>query len=125
MKYFMHRNGFLYCLFFSLLSWQAFAQQTDIEVIKSRVYNAITSNYIDSDAPALTASFDGEVKTILSEFDGEKWPYIHYEDVSREGFDNTIHLYNLLKMAVAYKSPQSQYFNKKSLFKNIEKGLNF
>ncbi len=28
-------------------------------------------------------------------------------------------------MAVAYKSPQSQYFNKKSLFKNIEKGLNF
>lgn len=125
MKYFMHRNGFLYSLFFSLLSWLAFAQQTDIEVIKSRVYNAITSNYIDSDAPALTASFDGEVKTILSEFDGEKWPYIHYEDVSREGFDNTIHLYNLLKMAVAYKSPQSQYFNKKSLFKNIEKGLNF
>ncbi|MEC7619603.1 MAG: hypothetical protein VX714_02555, partial [Bacteroidota bacterium] len=92
-------------------------QSSDIDIIRDRVYHSILANYSTNTIyssgrdvgivglSSMESGFDNEaIKKILSDFDGDKWPYIHYEDVSREGFDNTIHLYNLLRLAVAYKS---------------------
>lgn len=99
-------------------------QTSDIDIIRNRVYHSILDSY--SGGSSTVSGFDDEaVEKILSDFDGEKWPYIHYEDVSREGFDNTIHLNHLLRMAVAYKSSVSNYFNDKNILKTIIKGLKF
>ncbi len=109
-------------LFFNLLS----AQQNDLEIIKSRIYNSILSQYsgIPYDSPEKVYD-DKILEKILADFDGEKWPYIHYSDVSREGFDNGIHLKNLLRMAVAFKSPTSKYFENQSLLTQVINGLRF
>ena len=100
------------------------AQSSDLDTIKKRVYLSILDSYSSSSSDR-SGFDDTEVKKILSDFDGEKWPYIHYEDVSREGFDNRIHLDHLLRMAVAYKIDSSKYFNNKDVLKTIIKGLDF
>ena len=113
-------------------------QSSDIDIIRDRVYHSILVNYSTNTIyssgrdvgivglSSKESGFDNEaIKKILSDFDGDKWPYIHYEDVSREGFDNTIHLNNLLRLAVAYKSSPSNYFNDKNILKTIIKGLWF
>ena len=102
------------------------SQSSDIDIIRDRVYHTILDNYNYSVFSSTESGFDDDaIKKILSDFDGNKWPYIHYEDVSREGFDNTIHLNNLLRLAVAYKSSASNYFNDKNILKTIIRGLNF
>ena len=99
-------------------------QSSDIDIIRDRVYHSTLLNY--SGLSSMESGFDNEaIKKILSDFDGDKWPYIHYEDVSREGFDNTIHLNNLLRLAVAYKSSASNYFYDKNILKTIIRGLRF
>ncbi len=102
------------------------AQHNSLDLIKTRVYNSIIADYSDHSVKDKETHFDdGAIDTILSEFDGEKWPYIHYDDVSREGFDNGIHLNNLVKMAVAYKVGSSKYFKDKVMLGKIIDGLRF
>ena len=102
------------------------SQSSDIDIIRDRVYHTILDNYNYSVFSSTESGFDDDaIKKILSDFDGNKWPYIRYEDVSREGFDNTIHLNNLLRLAVAYKSSASNYFNDKNILKTIIRGLKF
>lgn len=114
------RITFLILLSFSCIN----GQTSDINIIKNRIYQSILNTYSGDSSNEL--DFDNEaVEKILLDFDGEKWPYIHYEDVSREGFDNTIHLNHLLRMAVAYKSSKSNYLNDKKILKTIIKGLKF
>ena len=102
------------------------SQSSDIDIIRDRVYHTILDNYNYSVFSSTESGFDDDaIKKILSDFDGNKWPYIRYEDVSREGFDNTIHLNNLLRLAVAYKSSASNYFNDNNILKTIIGGLKF
>ncbi len=102
------------------------SQSSDIDIIRDRVYHTILDNYNYSVFSSTESGFDDDaIKKILSDFDGNKWPYIRYEDVSREGFDNTIHLNNLLRLAVAYKSSASNYFNDNNILKTIIRGLKF
>ena len=114
-------NLLLFFLLFSYLN----AQQEDFIVIKSRLYQRIIDDNLNIISNEQIGGFDPIINKIISDFDGAKWPYIQYSDVSREGFDNTIHLNHLLKMAVAYKSSISKYFNDKSLLRNIINGLRF
>ena len=102
------------------------AQQNSLDIIKSRVYNSIIDVYSAHSGNDKEINFDDvAIDQILSDFDGQKWPYIHYDDVSREGFDNGTHLKNLVKMAVAYKVSSSKYFNDKVLLGKIIEGLRF
>lgn len=121
---FMIRFVLIFCTcFFVPDLW---AQQNDLETIKNRIYNQILVSYSGDKNKLNTKGFDDlMIDQILADFDGEKWPQIHYSDVSREGFDNRIHLYNLVKMGVAYKSSLSKYYGNKTLIKNIIKGLQF
>ena len=114
-------NLLLFLLLFSYIN----AQQEDFSVIKSRVYHSFIDDNLNTISNAQTGGFDPIIDKIISDFDGEKWPYIQYSDVSREGFDNTIHLNHLVKLAVAYKTSRSKYFNDKSLLRNIINGLRF
>ena len=105
------RKTFIILLSFSFIN----GQTSDINIIRDRIYQSILNTYLGDSSHEL--DFDNEaVEKILLDFDGEKWPYIHYEDVSKEGFDNTIHLNHLLRMAVAYKSSKSNYFKDKKIF---------
>ncbi|MEC8636861.1 MAG: hypothetical protein VXX99_05605, partial [Bacteroidota bacterium] len=112
-------------LFISMIIFRLNAQETCIKIIKSRVYQSIIENHLNGYSNSTMVNFDENINQISSDFDGEKWPFIKYSDVSREGFDNGIHLNNLVKMAVAYKSNTSKHFKDKSLFQKIVNGLYF
>ena len=112
-------------LFISMIIFRLNAQETSIKIIKSRVYQSIIENHLNGYSNSTMVNFDENINQISSDFDGEKWPFIKYSDVSREGFDNGIHLNNLVKMAVAYKSNTSKHFKDKYLFKKIVNGLYF
>ncbi len=101
------------------------AQETGINTIKSRIYQSIIEDHLNAPSNATIEDFDENINQISSDFDGEKWPFIQYSDVSREGFDNRIHLNYLVKMAIAFKSNASKYFKDKSLFQKIVNGLHF
>ena len=102
------------------------AQQNDLEIIRNRIYNQILDSYSGDNNNLNSKVFDDlMINQILDDFDGEKWPKIHYSDVSREGFDNRIHLNNLVRMGVAYKNSLSKYYGDKTLIKKIIKGLQF
>tara|TARA_B100001059_G_scaffold107391_1_gene107080 strand:+ start:43123 stop:45369 length:2247 start_codon:yes stop_codon:yes gene_type:complete len=111
----------LICVVFGSLN----AQETEINTIKSRIYQSIIEDHLNAPSNATIEDFDENINQISSDFDGEKWSFIQYSDVSREGFDNRIHLNNLVKMAIAYKSNASKYFKDKSLFQKIVNGLHF
>ena len=52
-------------------------QSSDIDIIRDRVYHSILVNY--SGLSSMESGFDNEaIKKIISDFDGDKWPYIHY-----------------------------------------------
>ena len=93
------------------------AQEKSITTIKSRIYESIINDYFVTPSNSESKDFDQEIQTILSNFDGEKWSYIQYNDVSREGSDNRIHLNNLILMDVAYESSHSKYYLDKTLLK--------
>ena len=112
-------------LFISMIIFRLNAQETSIKIIKSRVYQSIIENHLNGYSNSTMVNFDENINQISSDFDGEKWPFIKYSDVSREGFDNGIHLNNLVKMAVAYKSNTSKHFKDKFLFQKIVNGLYF
>tara|TARA_B100001063_G_scaffold247359_1_gene293223 strand:- start:6994 stop:9240 length:2247 start_codon:yes stop_codon:yes gene_type:complete len=111
----------LICVVFGSLN----AQETEINTIKSRIYQSIIEDHLNAPSNATIEDFDENINQISSDFDGEKWSFIQYSDVSREGFDNRIHLNNLVKMAIAYKSNASKYFKDKPLFQKIVNGLHF
>ena len=115
----------LILLFFLLVFDNSNAQKNSIEIIKSRIYHSIINDHLSTSSNGSKEDFDQRIQTILSDFDSEKWTYIHYSDVSREGFDNRIHLSNLVRMAVAYKSNASKYFKDKALLQKIVNGLRF
>jgi len=121
---FMIRPILIFCTCFFAHVMQA--QQNDLEIIKSRIYNQILDSYSKDKINPNAKGFDDLIiDQILADFDGEKWAHIQYSDVSREGFDNRIHLDNLVRMGVAYKTPLSKYHGDKTLIKKITKGLQF
>ena len=101
------------------------AQENSIEIIKSRIYHSIINDHLSTSSNATSEDFDQKIQMILSDFDGEKWPYIQYSDVSREGFDNRIHLNNLVEIAIAFKSSSSKYYKDNLLLEKIINGLRF
>ena len=112
-------------LLFFLVLHNLNAQENSIEIIKSRIYHSIINYHLSTSSNGSNEGFDQRIQKIISDFDGEKWTKINYSDVSREGFDNSIHLRNLVKMAVAFKSNASKYFKDKSLSQKIINGLHF
>ena len=73
----------LFAFFFGLNSAIVSSQENDFKVIKNRIYQVLISNDSNLSFP-YTFTTDEELEKTLNEFDGEKWPYIEYKDVSRK-----------------------------------------
>ena len=113
-----------FVIFFSLNLSICLSQENDIKLIKDRIYQVLISNDSNLSFP-YTFTTDEELDKILNEFDGEKWPYIEYDDISRENFDNRIHTRNLVILASSYKNMNSKYFNNSKVKRTIISALKF
>jgi len=110
MKY---NTPFLFILI--VLSLPAKAQ-TDFEVVKQRVVSEVMKTQVDDDK---VSEVIGTMKQ-----DGS-WPGINYNDVSLTGFDNTIHLNNIVMMSLAFNNTASKYFKNKKVKNLINTSFRF
>ncbi len=113
-KLLISKKSFWFLLFFISLSAVS-SQENDLKLIKNRIY----LNLIDKEINYVN------LEKLIQKFDGEEWPNIKYEDVSREGFENRIHTSNMVKLAIAFKNQKSKYHNKKKLKEILDKALGF
>lgn len=69
---------------------------------------------------------DDNVGEILDNMDEDgKWPSIDYASRQRGAWPQINHLENLKMMALAYRTPDSRYYHKSSLSKQIHLSLNY
>jgi len=92
----------------------AYAAPSGFETIKKRIVESIMNQNVDDD----------RVEKLVNSLSKDgTWPDINYADVSREGFQNRIHHDNMVKMARAYKTPTSKFYQSKKLKSSIELAL--
>jgi chondroitin AC lyase len=90
------------------------APNSDIDTIKKRVVDEVMKPAVD----------DAKVETLINTFnDDGTWQGINYEDVSREGFENEIHLQNMVVLARAYKTKTSKFYKDKKVKSTMEAAL--
>jgi chondroitin AC lyase len=101
-------------IFFSVFILKGIQAQTDIQLIKKRVVESVMNSMVD----------DAKIGSLINTFkDDGTWQDINYEDVSREGFENEIHLQNMVVLARAYKTKSSKYYKNKKVKSVIELAL--
>lgn len=99
-------------LILSLLSAQG--ADSDIEIIKNRITETLMKPVFD----------DVKIESLINTFkDDGTWQDINYEDVSREGFENEVHLANMVLLARAYKTQSSKYYQSKKVKSVVESAL--
>ncbi|MFP4342354.1 MAG: polysaccharide lyase family 8 super-sandwich domain-containing protein [Cyclobacteriaceae bacterium] len=88
----------------------------DLELIRARVTKELLKEEAKSE----------EVSRLLKSIrpDGS-WPGINYEDTTKTGFQHSVHLTNMLTLALAYRQPSSAYFSDKNLKQKIDTAFNF
>ena len=90
--------------------------KSDLELVKQRVVAEILLNEVDD---ALVSEL---IQTI--EADGS-WPDINYEDLSRTGFENLFHLFNLENLCLAYQQRSSSFYHDRKLRTLVNQSLKF
>jgi len=97
------------------ISGMLFAK-TDLELVKERVLAEILREPVD----------DSEISELMESLreDGS-WPGINYEDLSRTGFENLIHLFNLEKLCLAYEQRSSSFYHDPKLRTAVNQSLKF
>jgi chondroitin AC lyase len=100
-------------LLFGLLH-NVFAALPDFEVIKKRVLESLT------ESPVNDVIVESLVNTIQQ---NGTWSGIDYDDVSREGFQHSRHLANMVHLARAYKVKSSKFHKSKRVKNAIELAL--
>jgi chondroitin AC lyase len=88
--------------------------QSDIQIIKDRIVAEMMKPAVD----------DAQVETLVKsiQHDGT-WPGIDYVDVSREGFQHSEHLQNMVALARAYKTKSSKFNKDKKVKAVVESAL--
>lgn len=101
----------LFCVY---LTNTGFGADTDIEIIKKRIVAELMKPAVD----------DAKVETLVTTIkpDGA-WPGIDYVDVSREGFQHSEHLHNMVALARAYKTKTSKFYQNKKVKETVESAL--
>ncbi len=80
--------------------------QSDFDLVKQCVVAEIL------ESPANDEQVGRLMETM--EDDGS-WPGINYEDVSNTGFENRIHLENMIDMSLAFNEKGSQFYQDKKV----------
>jgi chondroitin AC lyase len=88
----------------------------DIEIVKQRVLAEILRESVDDEEISALIHSMGE--------DGS-WPDINYEDLSRTGFENLFHLFNLEKFCLAYQQRSSSFYHDRKLRRLVNQSLKF
>jgi len=101
-------------IFFNVFILKGIQAQTDVQLIKKRVVDSVMNSPVD----------DSRVETLINTLkpDGT-WPGIDYIDVSREGFQHSEHLQNMVALARAYKTKSSEFYKNKKVKATIESAL--
>lgn len=103
-----------------ILAWVSFSgllfAQTDVERVKERVVAEILREPVN----------EAEVAALMDSLreDGS-WPDINYEDLSRTGFENLVHLFNLETLCLAYRQEASAFYRNRKLRKAVNQSLKF
>lgn len=107
-----------FTIFFFISSFkQAGAQtDTDLETIRNRFIQEILDKPVDE------AKVAKAIKTLDT---NGSWPDINYQDVSRTGFENRVHLENMVEMSRAYKKEGNPYTGNPPLKQAILKALDY
>jgi chondroitin AC lyase len=100
-------------LFFLSISGSICAK-SDLEVVKQRVVEEILLSEVDDD---LVSEL---IQTI--EADGS-WSDINYEDLSRTGFENLFHLFNLENLCLAYQQRSSSFYHDRKVRLMVNQSL--
>jgi chondroitin AC lyase len=97
------------------ISWILHAR-TDIEIVNQRVLAEILREPVDE-------MMVSELVQTLNP-DGS-WPGINYNDLSRTGFENRIHLVNLEMLSLAYQKKSSSFYHNTKVRALVNKALKF
>jgi len=89
---------------------------SDLEIVKQRVVEEILMNEVD----------DSVVSELINSLNSDgSWPNINYEDLSRTGFENLFHLFNLEKLCLAYQHRSSSFYHDRKLRTLVNQSLKF
>ena len=89
---------------------------SDIELVKERVVADILLNEVD----------DSVVSELINSVNPDgSWPDINYEDLSKTGFENLLHLFNLEKLCLAYQKRSSSFYHDRKLRTLVNQSLKF
>jgi chondroitin AC lyase len=113
MKYFLSVLVFLVAFVFPFIS---ISSDADIETIEERVLSDIVESSVDGE----------EIRNLINTLEENgSWPGINYEDVSRTGFEHSIHSGNLVDLARSYRKKESEYYQSQKVLSAIESALHF
>ncbi|MCX6334137.1 MAG: polysaccharide lyase beta-sandwich domain-containing protein [Bacteroidia bacterium] len=88
----------------------------DLEIIRQKIINGLLAPDVN----------EQKVKSLMSSIRSDgSWPGINYEDLSRTGFQNGQHLYNLVELSRAYKKKGSAFRGNKRLRQTINSSLGY
>ncbi len=90
--------------------------QGDFDIVKQRVVSEILKSQ---------ASDDDVANLIKTMRDDGSWPGINYEDVSNTGFENRIHLENMIEMSLAFNEAVSLFYQSQQVAEGINRALKF
>ena len=114
-----NKNNRLFLLLLGGLLWinTAFADNPDITLLRQRFIAQEQARSVK----------DTKIENILNTFQPTDsiWPGIDYSDVRRIGFQHTIHLDNMVQMALAYQSKESKFYHDKRLKQVFDTALAF
>ncbi|GAA5221934.1 polysaccharide lyase family 8 super-sandwich domain-containing protein [Membranihabitans marinus] len=103
-------------LFTCLTFTSASDTKSDIEIVRERIIDEAMKSSVD----------DNEVKNILEDQTlSGNWDYINYIDTTNTGFEHRVHLSNIIKMALAYKTKSSQWYGNQKVYSGICKALKY
>ncbi|MCC5931663.1 MAG: chondroitin lyase [Cyclobacteriaceae bacterium] len=107
-------NVLLASLIFLVFSQQAVGANKDIDIIKKRIFDELIKQKVDD------AKVSALIETIR---DDGTWPDIDYVDTSREAFQHSQHLANMVELGRAYNQRNSKFRRSRKVESTIVKAL--
>jgi chondroitin AC lyase len=107
---YLKRFFILFTFLPGLIAWA----ESDLDLIHQRITQRSLEQNLD----------ETEIEQIVSNIrpDGT-WPGIDYEVISRTSYEHWVHAGNLVKLARAYKSPNSAFYEREDVLRSINLGL--
>ena len=88
----------------------------DLEIIRRRIVEDLLKQAVNGN----------KIKSLAASIQPDgSWPGINYRDTTKTGFQHSIHLENMLDLAVAYKKPGSEFYLNPAIKHTVSSALDF